>query len=84
MAKMKLSSQSSCAPGYYGDPNEVGSTCEACSCSGNIDMSNPDSCDRFTGECVICEHFTAGDHCEYCQDWFYGDAIEAKDCQRKC
>uniref|UniRef100_A0A2C9L5J6 Laminin EGF-like domain-containing protein n=1 Tax=Biomphalaria glabrata TaxID=6526 RepID=A0A2C9L5J6_BIOGL len=45
-------------------------------------MTNPRSCDRFTGDCLICERHTAGSRCEYCQDWYWGDAITQKNCQQ--
>ncbi|XP_055884413.1 laminin subunit alpha-like isoform X2 [Biomphalaria glabrata] len=72
----------SCDSGYYGNPREIGGFCQPCNCSGNIDMTNPRSCDRFTGDCLICERHTAGSRCEYCQDWYWGDAIIQKNCQQ--
>ncbi|KAH9496293.1 hypothetical protein Btru_018041, partial [Bulinus truncatus] len=71
----------SCDSGYYGNPMQAGSFCQPCNCSGNIDITNPRSCDRFTGECLLCERHTAGSRCEYCQDWYWGDAVNQKNCQ---
>ncbi len=76
----------SCVSGYFGDPS--GSTtgtptaCSDCSCSGNIDSSDPSSCDRVTGVCN-CSMNTAGQQCERCAQGFYGDAVVAKNCTGK-
>ncbi|CAL1548003.1 unnamed protein product [Lymnaea stagnalis] len=70
-----------CDAGYYGNPRELGSFCQPCSCNGNIDVRNPDSCDRRNGSCLICERNTAGERCEVCDDWYWGDAVDRKDCQ---
>ena len=40
-----------------------------------------DACDRVTGICQKCLENTAGDHCERCDDWYYGDAINLKNCE---
>jgi len=72
-----------CAPGYYGDPYTVGDTCELCQCSGNLDMRDPEACDFQSGQCLNCINNSTGAYCERCRDWFYGDAVNAKDCYRK-
>ena len=36
-----------------------------------------------TGQCLRCVNNTAGDSCEKCSEWYYGDAIDLKDCQSK-
>ncbi|XP_052778102.1 laminin subunit alpha-like [Mya arenaria] len=69
-----------CGPGHYGNPMTIGETCELCQCSGNIDRRDPYSCDHLTGECLRCENNSTGPQCERCEDWWYGDAILAKDC----
>ncbi|XP_053393780.1 laminin subunit alpha-like isoform X2 [Mercenaria mercenaria] len=69
-----------CAPGYFGDPRVEGDTCEMCQCSGNIDMRDPGSCDYQTGDCLQCINNSTGPRCERCLDWWYGDAVDAKDC----
>ena len=54
-----------------------------CDCSGNIDIYDPQSCDLMTGQCLKCINNTAGERCERCADWYYGDAIDLKDCKRE-
>ncbi|XP_041973348.1 laminin subunit beta-1 [Aricia agestis] len=68
-----------CADNYYGDP--IKGTCEKCDCSDNIDITKPGNCDPYTGKCLRCLHNTAGDHCEVCQEGYYGDALE-KSCYK--
>ncbi|KAL6739145.1 hypothetical protein Aduo_012631 [Ancylostoma duodenale] len=70
-----------CAMNYWGNPTEVGGSCERCDCNGNIDMAVEGSCDAATGECLKCLHNTEGSMCENCVDGFYGDA-KIKSCQR--
>uniref|UniRef100_A0A8C3LQM7 Laminin subunit alpha 5 n=1 Tax=Chrysolophus pictus TaxID=9089 RepID=A0A8C3LQM7_CHRPC len=68
-----------CAPGYYGNPLVIGSSCQPCDCSGNTDPNMLfSSCDSLTGTCTGCMHHTAGARCEVCAPGFYGDAV-AKD-----
>ncbi|XP_073731136.1 laminin subunit alpha-5 [Misgurnus anguillicaudatus] len=72
-----------CAPGYYGNPMVIGSTCQPCNCNGNSDSNMLFSdCHPLTGECQSCMHNTAGVHCEICAPGFYGDALIAKNCTR--
>ncbi|XP_045065442.1 laminin subunit alpha-5 isoform X2 [Coregonus clupeaformis] len=72
-----------CAPGFYGNPMVIGSTCQPCRCHDNTDPNMLFSdCDGLTGECHSCMHNTAGTHCEICAPGFYGDAITAKNCTR--
>ncbi|XP_063635942.1 laminin subunit beta-1 [Cydia splendana] len=63
-----------CNDNYYGDP--VKGTCEICECNNNVDLTKPGNCDPVTGKCLKCLHNTAGDHCEMCQDGYYGNALE--------
>uniref|UniRef100_A0A8C7JXD6 Laminin subunit alpha-5 n=1 Tax=Oncorhynchus kisutch TaxID=8019 RepID=A0A8C7JXD6_ONCKI len=56
-----------CAPGFYGNPMVIGSTCQPCHCHDNTDPNMLFSdCDGLTGECHSCMHNTAGTHCEIC------------------
>ncbi|PAV69963.1 hypothetical protein WR25_10914 [Diploscapter pachys] len=70
-----------CATNYWGNPNEVGGTCEKCDCNGNIDFRVEDSCDAKTGECLKCLHNSEGSQCENCIEGYFGDA-KSKSCQR--
>ncbi|TRY84489.1 hypothetical protein DNTS_035836, partial [Danionella cerebrum] len=71
-----------CAPGYYGNPVEVGNSCKKCDCNENSDPNHIfNECHNVTGRCLNCWGNTAGDNCERCAPGFYGDAISAKDCQ---
>ena len=70
----------SCPVGYHMD-EEIGD-CMPCDCNGNIDEEDPDACDPVTGVCLKCLHNTAGDRCEKCSEFFYGDAL-TQSCQSK-
>ncbi|NXX50388.1 LAMA4 protein, partial [Tricholaema leucomelas] len=70
-----------CAPGYYGNPLLIGSTCKKCDCSGNSDPNLIfEDCDEVTGQCRNCLRNTTGFKCERCAPGFYGDARGAKNC----
>ncbi|KAL1517260.1 hypothetical protein ABEB36_001047 [Hypothenemus hampei] len=71
----------SCASGYYGLPEMQGDYCKPCQCSGNIDVLDPHSCSTTTGECIRCLNNTFGESCNICKPFFFGDAVERKDCQ---
>ena len=71
----------SCAPGFYGRPQVVGDYCKPCNCSGNIDPEDPESCDSVTGECLACLNNSFGAACSLCAPFFFGDAVQRKDCQ---
>ena len=70
-----------CAPGYFGSPSD-GIPCKKCQCNDNIDMTDFNSCDQTTGECLRCLNNTTGANCEKCNHWHFGDPIELKNCQK--
>ncbi|KAM3726093.1 Laminin-like protein [Dirofilaria immitis] len=69
-----------CDIGYYGQPTAVGGSCHKCDCNNNNDLSVDGSCHPITGDCYLCLNNTGGVHCEHCKPWFYGDAVEIKNC----
>ncbi|XP_074042767.1 laminin subunit alpha [Leptinotarsa decemlineata] len=71
----------SCAPGFYGRPEQAGDYCKPCKCSGNINPDDPSSCDTVTGDCLRCLNNTFGEACALCAPGYFGDAINMKDCQ---
>ncbi|XP_029774556.1 laminin subunit beta-1 [Suricata suricatta] len=71
-----------CASGFFGNPSDVGGSCQPCQCHGNIDTTDPEACDRETGRCLKCLYHTEGDQCQLCRLGYYGDALR-QDC-RKC
>ncbi len=74
-----------CAPGFYGNPMELGNSCKKCDCNGNSDPNLIfNECNNMTGQCLNCWGNTTGDNCERCAPGFYGDAISAKDCRGRC
>jgi laminin, beta 1 len=71
-----------CSVNYYGNPTEIGGSCQKCQCNGNINDNDRTSCDEVTGKCSGCLFNTAGDFCNVCAPGFYGDAA-TQDCKRK-
>uniref|UniRef100_A0A1I8B0Z9 Laminin subunit beta-1 n=1 Tax=Meloidogyne hapla TaxID=6305 RepID=A0A1I8B0Z9_MELHA len=63
-----------CEVNFWGNPREIGGSCEKCHCHDNIDFNVPNSCDPMTGDCLKCLHNTGGDQCQHCLDGFFGDA----------
>ncbi|KAJ8920571.1 hypothetical protein NQ315_004710, partial [Exocentrus adspersus] len=59
-----------CDDGYYGNPLEIGNSCQPCDCHGG-------PCDRLTGQCLRCKGNTEGWKCERCKPEHYGDAALA-------
>ncbi|KAM7136527.1 laminin subunit alpha-2 isoform 5-T5 [Molossus nigricans] len=70
-----------CAEGYFGQPSVPGGSCQPCQCNDNLDFSIPGSCDSLSGACLICKPGTTGRYCELCADGYFGDAVDAKNCQ---
>uniref|UniRef100_A0A8C5LZ45 Laminin subunit beta 1 n=1 Tax=Leptobrachium leishanense TaxID=445787 RepID=A0A8C5LZ45_9ANUR len=64
-----------CDAGYFGNPEETGGVCQTCQCNNNIDMSDPLSCDKHSGQCIKCLHHTEGDSCNLCKLGYYGNAV---------
>jgi len=87
-----------CDTGYFGNPIIPNGGCENCDCNGNNDLKNPGeylllniififlffkaACHPQTGDCALCENNTDGRHCEICAQWFWGDAVSAKNCTK--
>ncbi|XP_056646625.1 laminin subunit alpha-2 [Diorhabda sublineata] len=55
-----------CDDGYYGNPMEIGNSCQPCDCNGG-------PCDRKTGQCLSCRGNTEGWKCEKCKPEHYGE-----------
>ncbi|NWX11325.1 LAMA2 protein, partial [Caloenas nicobarica] len=70
-----------CAEGYFGQPLIPGGSCQPCPCNDNLDFSIPGSCDSLSGACLICKPGTTGQYCERCADGYFGDALDARNCQ---
>ncbi|XP_028615306.1 laminin subunit alpha-3 [Grammomys surdaster] len=61
----------SCRPGYYQDNKSLpAGRCVPCDCNGHSNR-----CQDGSGTCINCQHNTAGEHCERCQEGHYGNAI---------
>uniref|UniRef100_A0A8B9SX00 Laminin subunit beta-1 n=1 Tax=Anas platyrhynchos TaxID=8839 RepID=A0A8B9SX00_ANAPL len=69
-----------CPSGFYKNPGSPTEDCAPCPCNNNIDMTDPESCNRVTGECIKCLHNTHGAHCQFCKPGYFGSAL-AQDCQ---
>ncbi|XP_010585108.1 laminin subunit alpha-3 isoform X2 [Loxodonta africana] len=57
-----------CAPGYFGNPQKFGGSCQPCSCNNNGQLG---SCDPLTGDCINQEPKDGGpgeecDDCDSC------------------
>ncbi|NWX99807.1 LAMB4 protein, partial [Nothoprocta ornata] len=70
-----------CPSGFYRNPGNPGAECVPCSCNNNIDVTDPESCDRVTGECTKCLHNTHGANCQLCKPGYFGSALH-QDCRR--
>ncbi|XP_021791861.2 laminin subunit beta-4 [Papio anubis] len=70
-----------CSTGFYGNPRISGAPCQPCPCNNNIDVTDPESCSRVTGECLRCLHNTQGANCQLCKPGHYGSALN-QTCRR--
>ncbi|XP_036926552.1 laminin subunit beta-4 isoform X1 [Sturnira hondurensis] len=70
-----------CSPGFYGNPRISGAPCRPCACNNNIDVTDPESCSRVTGECLKCLHNTEGPNCQLCKPGHFGSALN-QTCRR--
>nr|XP_021156316.1 laminin subunit beta-4 [Columba livia]XP_021156365.1 laminin subunit beta-4 [Columba livia]XP_021156412.1 laminin subunit beta-4 [Columba livia]XP_021156468.1 laminin subunit beta-4 [Columba livia]XP_021156515.1 laminin subunit beta-4 [Columba livia]XP_021156557.1 laminin subunit beta-4 [Columba livia] len=70
-----------CPSGFYKNPGSPGHGCVLCPCNNNIDVTDPESCNRVTGECTKCLHNTHGANCQFCKPGYFGSALN-QDCQR--
>ncbi|KAJ0061005.1 hypothetical protein NL108_004717 [Boleophthalmus pectinirostris] len=70
-----------CSNGYFGQPAVPGGSCQPCECNGNLDLSLPESCHPITGQCLRCRPGYGGVACDVCADGYYGDAVNARNCQ---
>ncbi|XP_053412515.1 laminin subunit gamma-3 isoform X2 [Nycticebus coucang] len=67
-----------CDDGFFGDPLGLSGApqpCRQCQCNGNVDPNAVGNCDPLSGRCSRCLYNTTGDHCERCQEGFYGSAL---------
>ncbi|NXG31934.1 LAMB4 protein, partial [Dromaius novaehollandiae] len=70
-----------CPSGFYKNPRSPGVDCVPCSCNNNIDLTDPESCNRVTGECIKCLHNTHGTNCQFCKPGYFGSAVH-QNCRR--
>ncbi|MBZ3884468.1 Laminin subunit beta-4 [Sciurus carolinensis] len=70
-----------CSSGFYGNPSVSGTPCQPCACNNNIDVTDPESCNRVTGECLRCLHNTQGPNCQLCKPGHFGSALN-QTCRR--
>uniref|UniRef100_A0AC35TUM0 Laminin subunit alpha n=1 Tax=Rhabditophanes sp. KR3021 TaxID=114890 RepID=A0AC35TUM0_9BILA len=69
-----------CDAGFYGNPIHIGGKCDPCFCNNNNNITDLGACNPTTGFCDACQNHTEGKYCELCEDWYFGDAIDAKNC----
>ncbi|XP_009995089.1 PREDICTED: LOW QUALITY PROTEIN: laminin subunit beta-4 [Chaetura pelagica] len=70
-----------CPSGFYKNPGKPGLGCAPCPCNNNIDVTDPESCNRVTGECTKCLHNTHGANCQFCKPGYFGSALD-QNCQK--
>uniref|UniRef100_A0A8C3TNY6 Laminin subunit beta 4 n=1 Tax=Catharus ustulatus TaxID=91951 RepID=A0A8C3TNY6_CATUS len=64
-----------CPSGFYKNSSSPGLDCTPCPCNNNIDLTDPESCNRVTGECTKCLHNTHGANCQFCKPGYFGSAL---------
>ncbi|KAI1239430.1 hypothetical protein IHE44_0012552 [Lamprotornis superbus] len=69
-----------CPSGFYKNASSPGFDCVLCPCNNNIDLTDPESCNRVTGECTKCLHNTHGANCQFCKPGYFGSALN-QSCQ---
>uniref|UniRef100_A0A674HEF4 Laminin subunit beta 4 n=1 Tax=Taeniopygia guttata TaxID=59729 RepID=A0A674HEF4_TAEGU len=69
-----------CPSGFYKNLSSPGLDCAPCPCNNNIDLTDPESCNRVTGECTKCLHNTHGANCQFCKPGYFGSALN-QSCQ---
>ena len=59
------------------------STCQRCTCNGNIDENALGNCDSSLGHerCLKCVYNTSGEHCERCLPNYWGNPLGADKCR---
>ncbi|XP_008941105.1 PREDICTED: laminin subunit beta-4-like, partial [Merops nubicus] len=70
-----------CPSGFYKNPGSPRLDCVPCPCNNNINVTDPESCNRVTGECTKCLHNTHGANCQFCRPGYFGSAFN-QNCQR--
>ncbi|XP_009863212.1 PREDICTED: laminin subunit beta-4 [Apaloderma vittatum] len=70
-----------CPSGFYKIPGSPGLDCTPCPCNNNINVTDPESCNRATGECTKCLHNTHGANCQFCKPGYFGSALD-QNCRR--
>ncbi|XP_058046208.1 laminin subunit beta-4 isoform X2 [Ahaetulla prasina] len=71
-----------CSSGFHGNPSVPAGQCLPCFCNNNTDVTDPESCNKDTGECLKCLHNTHGPNCQFCKPGYFGSAL-LRNC-RKC
>ncbi|XP_059581857.1 laminin subunit beta-4 isoform X1 [Alligator mississippiensis] len=71
-----------CPSGFYLNARSPRTQCLPCSCNNNIEMTDPESCNKTTGECLKCLNNTHGPNCQFCKPGYFGSAL-IQSC-RKC
>ncbi|XP_070611253.1 laminin subunit beta-4, partial [Erythrolamprus reginae] len=71
-----------CASRFHGNLSVPEGQCLPCFCNNNTDVTDPEACNKDTGECLKCLHNTHGPNCQFCKPGYFGSAL-LRNC-RKC